>query len=146
MAGRLTDAESAWNEAYRGLNTKLGVNHLNTLLVAGNLAFVELALGKPAQAEARLRPVAEIDKREKPDHWGGFRAQALLGESLAAQGRNDEAEPFLLGGYQGLLDRRTAIPADSRYIVDSVSEWIAKFYRSTGRANKAAQFRAHAVN
>ena len=39
-----------------------------------------------------------------------------MGTSLSGQKRFEEAEPLLLSGYQGLLERQSAIPAGSERV------------------------------
>ena len=44
------------------------------------------------------------------DDWQFFRAQALLGASLARKEKYADAEPLLLSGYEGMNRREAAIP------------------------------------
>jgi tetratricopeptide (TPR) repeat protein len=106
-----------------GLRQNLGPEHPNSLLAAGSLAYIGLVLRNPKGAEDPLRPALAIYDERQPDHWGRFRCQAMLGASVAAQGKSVEAEQLLLAGYHSLVNRRDTIPADSRFIVDKAAEW-----------------------
>ena len=54
----------------------------------------------------------ELASTKQPDDWQRFRAESLLGASLAGQSKNAEAEPLLLEGCKGMLARkdRIAVP------------------------------------
>jgi hypothetical protein len=54
---------------------------------------------------------AEPSRARQPDDWQRFRAESLLGASLAGQKKYAEAEPLLLEGYRGMLTRREQIGA-----------------------------------
>jgi len=41
----------------------------------------------------------ETDKKNQPDDWQRFRAESLLGASLAGQKKYANAAPLLLEGY-----------------------------------------------
>ena len=142
MEGKLTQAEALLNDVADGLRANLGPEHPNTLLTAGNLAFVALALDNAKRAEDTVKPALAIYDEKQPDHWGRYRCQAVLGASLAAQGKSGEAEALLLSGYQGLVERRATIPSDSRFMIAKAGEWILDLYRSTRRPDKAAEWAA----
>jgi hypothetical protein len=50
------------------------------------------------------------------DDWQRFRAESLLGASLARQKKYFEAEPLLLEGYQGMVARKERIGAPDLYL------------------------------
>lgn len=65
---------------------------------------------------------------------------ALVGASLAGQKRFAEAEPLLLSGHQGLVERQSAIPAGSRRVVNDAGLRTAQFYQNWGQPEKAREW------
>jgi hypothetical protein len=51
-----------------------------------------------------------------------------------------DAEPLLVSGYQGMVQREAAIPPESRCVVMQAGERIVQFYRSWGKPEKAAEW------
>jgi eukaryotic-like serine/threonine-protein kinase len=67
---------------------------------------------------------------------------SLVGASLAGQKRYEEAEPFLISGYQGMVQRQTGIPPESRQVVSQTEKRIVQLYEAWGKPEKAAGWRA----
>jgi hypothetical protein len=64
--------------------------------LAVDLSRVRIARGQAAGVELMLRQALEMRQRAYPaGHWRIAEVQALLGASLAAQGRRDEAETLM---------------------------------------------------
>ena len=121
--GKLAEAKNELTGVADGLRKRLGPDHPNSLLTAANLAYLTFAAGDPRSAEETIRPVLALFDSKLPDHWGRFQCQAVLGASLAAQNQKDASRPLLASGYQGLVDHRSSIPADSQFIIDAAREW-----------------------
>ena len=51
-----------------------------------------------------------------------------------------DAEPLLLSGYNGMIQRRGAIPLLNKSSLIDAGEWIVELYRAWGRANKATEW------
>jgi hypothetical protein len=106
----------------------------------GNLALVNLDQGKFVQAEPLLREA--LTSYEKiPDTWRRSHSQSMLGASLAGQKKYAEAEALLISGYQGMLQRETAIPAYYRAELEQAGNRIVQFYRDWGKPEQAAEWR-----
>src|SRR5262249_16126800 len=75
------------------------------------LSLLRLEQRRYQDAEPLLREVVSTLERARPDAWTRFHAQSLLGASLAGQMKYNDAEPLLISGYQGLLERESTIPA-----------------------------------
>ena len=71
-------------------------------------------LERGSEAEGAARQALEIRQRIMPEQWGRFNAMSMLGESLMLQGKFAEAETLLVDGYQGLKERRGALPGNGR--------------------------------
>ena len=100
-----------------------------------------MELQKYAAAESPLRQGLIGYEKTAPDDWRAFLAESLLGASLAGQKKFAEAEPLLLAGYRGLLQREAAIPADTRSAIVQSEEWIVRLYQDEGALQKADEWR-----
>ena len=49
-------------------------------------------------------------------------------------------EPLLLSGYEGMMQRISAIPAHSRFRLEQAGKQIVDLYRKWGRPEKAAEW------
>jgi hypothetical protein len=47
----------------------------------------------------------------------------MLGAALAGLGKSSEAEPLLISGYQGMLERQNSIPAGNRGDLERARQW-----------------------
>jgi eukaryotic-like serine/threonine-protein kinase len=83
----------------------------------------------------------QMDQKSRPDDWQRFRAESLLGASLAGEKKYAEAEPLLLEGYQGMLARKDRIAVPDRYHLDLAHRWVAQLYQAWGRPVKAAEWK-----
>ena len=119
----------------------LGPQHPDTITTTLWLGRVRLEQQQASAAEALLREAAAYYTKSTADDWGRYNQQALLGASLAAQKRYDEAEPLLIGGYEGLAAREAMIPIENRWFVRAAGEWIVGLYRDWGKLDKADEWR-----
>ena len=76
-----------------------------------------------------------------PAHWRVAEAGSLLGESLAARGAYDEAEPLLLESYAALDAALPAGPRREQKLVPA-AERIVKLYDAWGKPAAADEWRA----
>jgi len=118
-----------------------GPEHPDTMDASSDLALAYQSQGKFSKSEPLARQALEFDRDKRPDHWQRFRAEALLGASLAGQKKYSEAEPLLLEGYQGMLARKDRMAVSDRYNLDRAREWIAQLYQAWGKPAKAAEWR-----
>ena len=61
--------------------------------------------------------------------------------ALLGQKNYDAAEPFLLGGYGGLTERASKIPAGSKRLLKEAGERLVQLYEAWGKPDKAAEWR-----
>lgn len=71
-------------------------------------------------------------QKKQPDDWQRFRAESLLGASLAGQKKYTDAEHLLLEGYQGMLARKDLIPVPHHYYFDRAREWLVQLHSQRG--------------
>jgi serine/threonine protein kinase/Tfp pilus assembly protein PilF len=139
--GKYDLAERYAAQALAGRRHAFGANHPDTMTSAADLALAYLSQGRFTQSEALAREVLEIDRKMQPDDWSRFRAESLLGASLAGQKKYSEAEPLLLEGYQGMLTRKERIAVPDWYHLDHTRQWLVQLYQARGKPAKAAEWK-----
>jgi eukaryotic-like serine/threonine-protein kinase len=105
------------------------------------LGAVRLELGKFAEAEPVLRESLELRKKKDPNGYRRYNAESALGASLGGQGKYSEAEPFLLGGYEGMRQLGDKLPESGKARFKRAGERIVQLYESWGKPEKAAAWR-----
>jgi hypothetical protein len=87
------------------------------------------------------REALETEKKVQPDDWQRYRAESLLGASLAGEKKYAEAETLLLEGYQGMLARKLRIAVPDQYHLELAQQWLIKLYQAWGKPDKAAEWK-----
>jgi len=113
----------------------------DTMASAADLALAYLSQGKFDESEPLAREALDFNRKNQPDDWQRFRAESLLGASLAGQKKYAEAEPLLLSGYQGMVARKDRIDVPDWYHLDRAHEWLVQLYQAWGKPQKAAEWR-----
>jgi eukaryotic-like serine/threonine-protein kinase len=139
--GKYGLAETYATQALAARRRALGSEHPDTITTAADLALAYVSEGKFAESEALAREVLEQDQKRQPDNWQRFRAESLVGASLAGQKKCAEAEPLLLEGYQGMLARKEHMGVPDWYHLDRAREWLVQMYVAWGKPEKAAEWR-----
>ena len=134
-------AETYAAQALTGRQHALGHEHLDTMDSAADLVLAYVSQGKFTEAEPLAREALETEKKVQPDDWQRYRAASLLGASLAGQKKYAEAEPLLLEGFQGMLERKDRIAVPDRYHLDRAHQWLVQLYRVWRKPEKAAEWR-----
>ena len=109
---------------------------------AADLALAYQSQRKFAETEALAREVLAFNHKMQPEDWQRFRAESLLGASLAGEKKYAEGEPLLLEGYQGMLARKDRISVPDHYHIDLAHKWLVDLYEAWGKPEKAAEWRA----
>jgi serine/threonine protein kinase len=108
----------------------------------GKLGMVLVDAGAFTMAEPLLRENVEIRHATQPDAWQTFQARSHLGAALAGQRKFAEAEPLLLGGYEGMKAREHRIAARSANRLPEAIDRLVAFYVAAGRTAEAETWRA----
>lgn len=145
MQGNYALAETSATQVLAGSRHALGNESPDTMIAAADLAMAYVSQEKFAQAEPLAREAVQTDSKVQPDNWQRFRAQSLLGASLAGQKNFAEAEPFLVEGYKGMLARNDSIDVPDRYNLELARKWLVQFYKDSGKPEKAAPFAKQAA-
>ena len=139
----LARAEQIWQgalEGFRRLSTDTA--GCGTSDVCELLGWNLIRQRKYDRSESLLRQALATREAKAPDDWQFFRAQALLGASLAGEGKYADAEPLLLSGYEGLNKREAAIPAFEKRWIPLSGDRIVILYSRWSKPEQAAQWRA----
>jgi tetratricopeptide (TPR) repeat protein len=118
-----------------------GAAHPRRFATLNDLALLYLNEGNSTRAEALLRQALAAHEKGKMDTWLRYNCESLLGASLAGQKKYAQAEPLLLSGYNGMVQRISTIPAASRFSVEQAGKHIVKLYQEWGKQEEAAEWR-----
>jgi eukaryotic-like serine/threonine-protein kinase len=139
--GKYTEAEPLCAKVLEIRRRMLGPEHLETTNALAALGHVRMGQKKYAEAESLLSEAFHFHEKKNADGWQRYDVQSMLGASLALQARFTEAEPLLLAGYHGLVQRKGNIPIESRFALEQAGDRIVQLYRDWGNAEKAAEWR-----
>jgi eukaryotic-like serine/threonine-protein kinase len=138
---RLSEAESLAREGLAMGKRRLSDDHpgvINSTYILASVLCEEDRLAEAADLSGDL--LAILEKR-RPGDWQTFAIKSLLGNCLLRQTNYAQAEPLLVGGYQGLAQARTEIPAYRRYWVDDALKRLVRLYEITNQPEKAAEWK-----
>jgi tetratricopeptide (TPR) repeat protein/tRNA A-37 threonylcarbamoyl transferase component Bud32 len=139
--GNYAMAENIAAEVVTGMQHSLGSEHPDTLSSMLDLVLARISQRKYSESEPTAREVLAVYENKQPDDWQRFRAESLLGASLAGQKKFAQAEPLLLDGYQGMLSRKIKIAFPDRYHINRAQQWLVQFYQAWGEPDQAAHWR-----
>jgi tetratricopeptide (TPR) repeat protein len=135
--GKYAQAETLSTEVLEIRRRVLGAEHPNTLISMNDVALLYLNQRKYADAMALLREAMNSHQKNMMNTWTRYNCQSLLGASLAGEKKYADAEPLLLSGYEGMLQRQATMPDATRKLAQA-GEWIVQFYQDSGKPEKAA--------
>src|SRR5215469_7017087 len=139
--GKFVPAESYATQTPAGRRRALGSENPDTMASAADLALAYVSERKFVEAEPLAREALEFNRKKQPADWQRFRAESLLGASLAGQKKYAEAEPLLLSGYHGMLERKNRMAVPDQYHLDRAGESIVQLYSAWGQPGKAAEWK-----
>ncbi len=112
--------------------------------LAGELAQLGLNLLKQEKwtaAEPVLVECLKIRAHVQPDDWTTFNTRSALGACLLGQKKFAEAEPLVVGGYEGMKAREGKIPPVGKPRLGEAAARLVKLYEAWGKPEKAALWR-----
>jgi eukaryotic-like serine/threonine-protein kinase len=139
--GKYAAAESYTAQALTGRRRAFGSEQRDTMWSAADLAFVYILQRKFADGEPLAREAVDFDRKKEADNWERFRAESILGASLAGQKKYEDAEPLLVQGYTGMLARKDRIDVPEWYYLDRAHEWLVQMYLAWGKPDQASYWR-----
>jgi eukaryotic-like serine/threonine-protein kinase len=141
VEGKYGLAEKSAAEALVGRRHFFGSEHPVTVASEADLAEAYVSEGKFTQSEPLARDAVTFQRTHQPDNWQVFWAESLLGGSLAGENRYVEAEPLLLEGYRGMVERKDRMPVPKLRDVDLARASIVQMYVAWGKPKKANEWR-----
>jgi tetratricopeptide (TPR) repeat protein len=144
-SGRLADAEDFSREWIQRVESKQDRPTGTSALAAHtSLGRVLLALNRPTEAEAALRlAIDAANNNAQPlsrRYWPLEEARALLGLSVAQQGRSGEALELLTPACESLVARKDDIPQASQKSLGALFEDYSRVLESAGESELAARW------
>jgi serine/threonine protein kinase/Tfp pilus assembly protein PilF len=139
--GKYDWAERYARQALEGRRHALGPEHPDTMDAQADLVLAYVSEGKFGESEPLAKGIVEFGRKNMADEWQRFRAESMLGASLAGQKKYTEAEPLLMEGYQGLIERKGRMDVPDWYYVDRAHEWLVHLYQAWGQPEKAAEWK-----
>jgi len=112
---------------------------------AGGLAEVCLALLKHRQyptAETYLQECLTIREKKMPDEWVLFDTKSMLGSAMAGQKKFQDAEPLLLEGCSGIINREARIPPTSKTRLNEAVQRLVDLYTDWEKPEEAEKWRS----
>jgi tetratricopeptide (TPR) repeat protein len=115
----------------------------NILLTVANLGWVRLQNKKYSEAENTLKEAADGLRRVAPNATERYYVESLLGVSIAAQRRFEQAEPVLTSAYEGLGRSQRSLPGASVFGVltqEQAGRAVVQLYADWMRTDKQAEW------
>lgn len=131
--GKYAQAEKYAAQVLAGCRHALGNEKSDTMVAAADLAMAYISQEKFAEAEPLAREAVQTDRKILPNDWQRFRAESLLGASLAGEKKYAEGEPLLVEGYQGMLAREGSMAVPDRYNLELARKWLVQLYKDWGK-------------
>jgi tetratricopeptide (TPR) repeat protein len=138
--GKRQQAESLFGRVLGVRRRVLGPQNPDTITTLISLGEIRLQQQRYGDAEPLLREALTSYEKSTPAHWRRYNSESLLGTSLAGQKRYSEAEPLLVSGYRGMLQREATIPAFNRIELAQAGKSIVQFYQAWQKPDQAARW------
>lgn len=129
-------AEQSYREALTIVREVLPADHPDLASKLGALGLLLLDRERYAEAEPLFRECLAIREKKLPNSRMRFVAMSSLGSALARLSKFEEAEPFLLNGYEGMLSS----PGTPGPWKRKALERIVWLYEAWGKPDKAAEW------
>jgi serine/threonine protein kinase/tetratricopeptide (TPR) repeat protein len=133
---RLDAAETTYRNLLKSTRPSLPAESPDLADTFVGLGEVLLAARKFAEAEGSLREGLTIREKKMPDNWRTFHTKSMLGAAVAGQKRYAEAEPLLVGGYEGLKKCAEKIPGSQKALLSEAAERLTRLYKAWEKPEK----------
>jgi tetratricopeptide (TPR) repeat protein len=139
--GRYALAEVTAAKVLAARRSASGAVDRDTMDSAADLALAYVSQGKFSKSLPLAREALDFGREKRPDDWQRFRAASILGASLAGLKKFAEAEPLLLEGYRGMIERTDRTAIADRYYWDMSRRWIVALYSAWGKPKQAEEWK-----
>src|SRR6185436_2668228 len=92
-------------------------------------------------AEPYLRESLKIRQEKNPNDWALSITRSMLGAALAGQKKFAEAEPLLVGGYEGIKDREADIGPFYQQRMTEALRRLVDLYTAWDKPEQAEKWR-----
>jgi tetratricopeptide (TPR) repeat protein len=138
--GNYADADVIFTLVLEARRRVLRPAHPDTLEVMTSLGEIRLQQKRYTDAEPLLREALASYEKTASNSWQRYQAQSLLGAVLSAQSEYAEAEPLLVSGYQGMIQREATVRFEDRPALSRAGKRIVLLYEEWGKPEKAAEW------
>lgn len=139
--GKYAEADPLFTRVIGVRQRVLGPRNSVTLDAVANLGELRVDEARYPEAEATLRSCLDIQKQTMPSDYRRYWTQTLLGASLAGEQKYEEAEPLLVGGYDGMKQNAASVSDLSRQKLQKAGELVVKLYAEWNKPDKADEWR-----
>jgi serine/threonine protein kinase/TolA-binding protein len=139
--GEYATAEALLLEALPFADKRQAVRPLESAEVRLWLGDCLVREGEFDRAESVLRTCIATREQTDADGWRTFWSRSLLGGALLGQKKYAEAEPLLLGGYEGMKVRESTIPVPERARIAEALDRLVQLYDAWGKKEEAQAWR-----
>ncbi|WP_035357922.1 tetratricopeptide repeat protein [Edaphobacter aggregans] len=112
--GKYAEADPLFTRVIEVRQRVLGPKNPDTLDAIAHFGELRIDQARYTEAEAMLRGCLDIQKQTMPSDYRRYLTETLLGASLAGNHKYVEAEPLLVGGYEGIKQNAAAVSDLSR--------------------------------
>ena len=138
--GKSAQAERTYSLVLDFRRRVLGPGHPDTIKTLASLGEVRLEQHEYIQAEIALREALALYEKTNTDRSERYGCQSSLGASLLGQKKYTEAEPLLISGYEGMLQREVTMTAQDRSSLTEAGHRVVKLYTDWGKPEKAVEW------
>jgi eukaryotic-like serine/threonine-protein kinase len=139
---RLDAAAAAYRELLAVARPALPADSPDLARTLVGLGDALLEAHKFSEAEGPLKESLKIFEQKTPDDWRTFNTKSLLGATLAGLKEDDDAEPLLLAGYEGLKKRADKLEGPNKARLTEALDRLIEFYEARQKPTEAARLRA----
>lgn len=133
MNDQAIDAIEPLETTYDQRRDTLGDDNSETRIAAESLMTAYLRTGKYTKALPLISASLATREDEDPENWITFNAKSMLGGCLLGLGEIDEAESYIISGYNGLKAQEKDIPPQYKPRVAEALEPVIDFYQARGQ-------------
>ncbi|HZU28176.1 MAG TPA: hypothetical protein VFA04_21780 [Bryobacteraceae bacterium] len=93
-----------------------------------------------AEAQTELRQTLDWYQKANSEDWNRYNCESMLGQSLFAVKKYAEAEPLVISGYEGMMQRRQAIPHGDQAWLQEAGQRLVALYGNWNKPERAAEW------
>ena len=139
--GKYAEADPLFTRVVEVRQRVLGPKNPDTLNAIAHLGELRVYQARYAEAEPMLRGCLDIQKQTMPSDYRRYLTQTLLGASLAGEHKYEEAEPLLVGGYEGMKQNAASVSDLNRQKLQKAGQLVIRFYASWNKPVKVDEWR-----